>query len=153
MLRQKKDTALARAQKTAVAAAAAAEGSKTGAAPPAPSTSTTTTTESLDRDAQRVPLPHNSMFVMGLATNAKWLHGIRQDRRPVTLKTPEELAYNGERISLTFRRIGTFLSQDETMIYGQGATGKTREEAKPVINDSPEDSSKYVVIFPFSMSR
>lgn len=40
---------------------------------------------------------------------------------------------NGERISLTFRRIGTFLNKDETLIWGQGAKGRTKEDARNVI--------------------
>jgi hypothetical protein len=84
------------------------------------------------RPTQRIPLPHNSMFVLGPETNAKWLHGINHDNRPLRLKTPEEQHQGGERISLTFRHIGTFLSPDETWIWGQGATGKTRETARQV---------------------
>ena len=90
------------------------------------------------RGVQRVPLPHNSIFVMGLATNAKWLHSIRTDKRPPTTKSAAERAYGGERISLTFRTIGTFLTADEAKIFGQGATGKTREEARPVVRGGPE---------------
>lgn len=48
------------------------------------------------------------------------------------LKLPEERYQSGERISLTFRHIGTFLSGDEKKIWGQGATGKKREEAGEV---------------------
>jgi hypothetical protein len=87
------------------------------------------------RPAQRIPLPHNSMFVMGLETNAKWLHGINHDNRPVKIKSPEEQAEEGGRISLTFRHIGTFLNKDESLIWGQGAKGKTKEQARPVVYD------------------
>lgn len=86
------------------------------------------------RQAQRAILRHNSLCRMGLMTNRQWLHAIRQDKRPEREKTSEELAFGGARISLTFRRIGTFLNRDETLIWGQGATGKTRGEAKAVIN-------------------
>ncbi|OAQ75492.1 isochorismatase family protein family [Purpureocillium lilacinum] len=86
------------------------------------------------RQAQRLRLHHNSMCRMGLATNEQWLHAIRQDRRAERDKTPAELARAGARISLTFRQIGTFLSRDESLIWGQGATGKTRAEAHPVVN-------------------
>lgn len=44
---------------------------------------------------------------------------------------------SGERISLTFRRIGTFLTADESYIWGQGATSKTRGTAKPVTPADP----------------
>lgn len=85
------------------------------------------------RAVQRIPLPHNSMFVMGLNTNMCWLHAIRHDKRPQQEKTEAERFANGERISLTFRHIGTFLTPGEKLIYGQGARGKTRSEAHPVV--------------------
>ncbi|EFY96329.1 2OG-Fe(II) oxygenase and isochorismatase domain protein [Metarhizium robertsii] len=91
------------------------------------------------RQSQRARLPHNSLCRMGLKTNMKWLHSIRQDKRAEREKTPAELAFKGGRISLTFRQIGTFLDKDETSIWGQGATGKSRETARPVVNgQSPE---------------
>ncbi|KAI0631388.1 hypothetical protein C8Q77DRAFT_131704 [Trametes polyzona] len=90
------------------------------------------------RNVQRVPLPHNSMFVMGLQTNTRWMHSIRTDKRPLSEKQPVELYQNGERISLTFRTIGTFLSRDESRIWGQGAKGKTREDARPVVRGGEE---------------
>ncbi|KAF8838539.1 hypothetical protein BDN67DRAFT_997637 [Paxillus ammoniavirescens] len=90
------------------------------------------------RPSQKIPLPHNSMFVLGLDTNTKWLHSINHDKRPSHLKSEEEQFMNGERISLTFRNIGTFLSGDESHIYGQGAKGKTRLDAQPVVNGRDE---------------
>ncbi|KAG9251719.1 uncharacterized protein F5Z01DRAFT_262989 [Emericellopsis atlantica] len=86
------------------------------------------------RQTQRAQLPHNSLCRMGLKTNMKWMHSIRQDKRAEREKSEAELAYSGRRISLTFRQIGTFLDKDETVIWGQGATGKTRAEAKPIAN-------------------
>lgn len=85
------------------------------------------------RETQRVPLPHNSMFVLGPATNAKWMHAVRTDKRPASTKSAEEIAENSGRISLTFRHIGTFLTADKARIYGQGAKGKTKEDARPVV--------------------
>jgi len=93
------------------------------------------------RLAQRIPLPHNSMFVMGLETNAKWLHGINHDNRPLNTKSPEERVKGGGRISLTFRHIGTFLNKDESLIWGQGAKGKTKEQAGPVVYDKRQIGS------------
>ncbi|PFH50431.1 hypothetical protein AMATHDRAFT_75635 [Amanita thiersii Skay4041] len=93
---------------------------------------------SAPREIQRIPLPHNSMFVMGLETNAKWLHGINHDNRPLKIKSDGEQYNGGERISLTFRLIGTFLTADEKLIYGQGAKGKTRADARPVISGTDE---------------
>ncbi|KAI5999090.1 hypothetical protein EDD15DRAFT_2400838 [Pisolithus albus] len=98
------------------------------------------------RPSQRIPLPHNSMFVLGLETNAKWLHAINHDKRPLHLKSPEEQFMNGERISLTFRHIGTFLTADESQIYGQGAKGKTRETAQPVVKGT-EEATKLLEAF------
>jgi alkylated DNA repair dioxygenase AlkB len=99
------------------------------------------------RPAQRIPLPHNSMFILGPETNKKWLHGINHDKRPFQTKDEAERYQNGERISLTFRHIGTFLTKDMGMIYGQGSTGIAnddttantegslrKEDKKPVIN-------------------
>jgi len=98
------------------------------------------------RTTQRIPLPHNSLFVMGLATNARWMHSVHTDKRPEETKDPAE---RGPRVSLTFRHIGTFLTplspsslagqgqgQEQShrqFIFGQGATGKTRAEARPVV--------------------
>ncbi|KAG5952594.1 hypothetical protein E4U53_000470 [Claviceps sorghi] len=100
------------------------DASRTGASPPS----------SANRQIQRARLPHNSLCRMGLQTNRKWLHSIRQDKRAEREKTPAETAYGGGRISLTFRHIGTFLDKKEKMIWGQGATGKTRDTARSVIN-------------------
>ncbi|KAH8980437.1 hypothetical protein EDB86DRAFT_2813710 [Lactarius hatsudake] len=86
------------------------------------------------RRTQRVPLPHNSLFVMGLETNARWMHSVHTDKRPEATKDPAE---RGARISLTFRRIGTFLTPAQS-IYGQGATGKTRAEARSVVHGGAE---------------
>lgn len=92
------------------------------------------------RPTQRIPLPHNSMFVMGPETNAKWLHGINQDKRFITMKSEAETFQDGERISLTFRHIGTFLSADQSRIWGQGATGKTKDAAGAVVHGAKESA-------------
>lgn len=98
------------------------------------------------RIAQRIPLPHNSMFVMGLQTNAKWMHGIRTDKRIPTIKTAAEVFNNQERISLTFRHIGTFLTSDHSHIYGQGAIGKTKENMRLVVHGGAE-AERLIVAF------
>jgi alkylated DNA repair dioxygenase AlkB len=87
------------------------------------------------RQIQKAKLPHNSLCRMGLQTNMRWLHAIKQDKRLDAEKTAAELAFGGARISLTFRHIGTFLNAEQTLIWGQGATGKTRDEARPVVNN------------------
>jgi nicotinamidase-related amidase/alkylated DNA repair dioxygenase AlkB len=99
------------------------------------------------RQAIRVALPHNSMCKMGLVTNKRWLHGIRQDKRMTSEKSAEELAFSGGRISLTFRKIGTFLSKDQTRVWGQGATSKLKSHAKTVINGDNAKSEKMIRAF------
>ncbi|KAG6062030.1 hypothetical protein E4U32_002685 [Claviceps aff. humidiphila group G2b] len=99
------------------------------------------------RHVQRARLPHNSLCRLGLKTNMKWLHSIRQDKRAERDKTPAEMAQGGSRISLTFRHIGTFLDKDEQMIWGQGATGKTRDAARPVINGQSPQAIKMLKAF------
>ncbi|KAK4541487.1 hypothetical protein LTR36_007933 [Oleoguttula mirabilis] len=106
-------------------------------------------TPSPARTTYRVPMPHNSMLTMSLPTNAAYLHGINADKRPAVEFTDAEKAYGGQRISLTFRHIGTFLSAEgrQQVIWGQGATGKTRNDAKPVINGDEAESEKLVRAF------
>lgn len=84
------------------------------------------------REQQRAQLPHNSLCQMGLRTNMRWLHAIKQDKRLGREKTAAELAFGGARISLTFRRIGTFLDVGGRHIWGQGAVAKTRASAGAV---------------------
>jgi hypothetical protein len=98
------------------------------------------------RTKQTFPLSDNSMFVMGPETNKKWLHGINHDNRPLKIKSEDEQHQGGERISLTFRYIGTFLSKDHKKIYGQGATAKSKENAQDVVQ-SPEEAEKLIIAF------
>ncbi|KAL7816295.1 hypothetical protein V8C26DRAFT_401175 [Trichoderma gracile] len=99
------------------------------------------------RRIQRAKLSHNSLFRMGLQTNMKWLHAIRRDRRADRDRSAAELAYAGRRISLTFRQIGTFLDRDETIIWGQGATGKTRDSAHAIKNGQSSDAVSMIRAF------
>jgi hypothetical protein len=94
--------------------------------------------EDVIRPAQRIPLPHNSLFILGPTTNRNFLHSIRADRRPDIEKSDPEKAFNGERISLTFRLIGTFFNLERNKIWGQGATGKTRDDGKPLLAEGEE---------------
>ncbi|KAL7785598.1 hypothetical protein V8C37DRAFT_393844 [Trichoderma ceciliae] len=99
------------------------------------------------RKIQRAKLPHNSLCRMGLLTNMKWLHSIRRDKRADRDKSAAELAYSGRRISLTFRHIGTFLDRDESIIWGQGGTGKTRTSANPITNGQSPEAVKMIQAF------
>jgi len=110
-------------------------------------TLSTTTDEPNKRTTQRIPLPHNSLFKLGLATNAKYLHGIMPDKRLDIERSPAELDYGGMRISLTFRHIGTFIDANETTIWGQGATTKEQRDAADVINGDDLESEKLIRTF------
>ncbi|KAF5331972.1 hypothetical protein D9611_008844 [Ephemerocybe angulata] len=102
---------------------------------------------------ERIALPHNSLFVLGMRSNMRYQHGIKHDNRPFGQKSVEEQAFGGERISLTFRCIATFLvprslsmgsppldvdggevgdSEERFLIYGQGAKSKEVEGAHVV---------------------
>ncbi|KAI1500338.1 hypothetical protein F5X99DRAFT_410189 [Biscogniauxia marginata] len=99
------------------------------------------------RQVQRARLPHNSLCKMGLATNMRWLHGIRQDKRMDREKSEAEVAYDGGRISLTFRQIGTFLDRDNKLIWGQGTKAKTKEQAHEVVNGQTPEAIKMLQAF------
>jgi alkylated DNA repair dioxygenase AlkB len=72
------------------------------------------------REIHKVRLLHNSIFVLGWNDNCNWLHSINQDKRTDNIKQFDELSFNGERISFTFRTIATFVD-DSNNIFGQGA--------------------------------
>ncbi|CAG8278367.1 unnamed protein product [Penicillium nalgiovense] len=99
------------------------------------------------RTTQRVPLPHKSLFVLGPKTNMRWLHGIRADKRPNATKSAEEQAYGGQRISLTFRHIGTFIDPVANTIWGQGAVSKTLDQARAVIHGDPAETARLIGAF------
>ncbi|OQE38339.1 hypothetical protein PENCOP_c008G03127 [Penicillium coprophilum] len=99
------------------------------------------------RTTQRVPLPHNSLFVLGPKTNMRWLHGIRADKRPTVIKSTDEQAYGGQRISLTFRQIGTFIDPVANTIWGQGAVSKTLDQAHAVVHGDPDDTARLISAF------
>ncbi|KAL2855361.1 hypothetical protein BJY01DRAFT_11221 [Aspergillus pseudoustus] len=103
--------------------------------------------EGSGRLSQRVPMPHESLFVLGEKTNSRWLHGIKPDKRQESEKSVEERAYGGQRISLTFRHIGTFLNPTGDTIWGQGAVSKTQSDAHPVIHGDPEETERLVRAF------
>jgi len=99
------------------------------------------------RETQRVALPHNSMFVLGLASNAKWLHGIMPDKRLASERSVAETDYSGMRISLTFRHIGTFIDAKENTIWGQGATAKDQRDAADIINGDSAEAERMIRAF------
>ncbi|CAI6313480.1 unnamed protein product [Periconia digitata] len=108
---------------------------------------TSSTTATNERETQRVALPHNSMFVLGLKSNEKWVHGIMADKRAISERSVEETSHSGMRISLTFRNIGTYLDSQSSTIWGQGATSKDQREARDVVNDDEEETEQLIMAF------
>lgn len=103
--------------------------------------------EDTQRETQRVAMPHNSLFVLGLKSNEKWLHGIMADKRLESERSDFETAYSGARISLTFRNIATFLDTRETVIWGQGATSKDQRGAADVVNNDEAEAERMIRAF------
>ena len=103
--------------------------------------------EDTPRETQRVAMPHNSMFVLGLKSNKKWLHGIMADKRVEAERSELETAYSGGRISLTFRNIVTYLDAKETVIWGQGATSKSQRGATDIINHDEAEAERIIRAF------
>ncbi|RAH66334.1 isochorismatase family protein family [Aspergillus aculeatinus CBS 121060] len=99
------------------------------------------------RLTQRIPMPHESLFILGEQTNMRWLHGIRPDKRATDEKSSEERAYGGQRISLTFRHIGTYLNPTGDAIWGQGAVSKTQDHAHAVIHGHPAETERLIRAF------
>lgn len=99
------------------------------------------------RQTQRIPLPHNSVFVLGPESNRQWLHGVRADKRPTQQKSEGEQAFGGERISLTFRHIGTFTDPKNERIWGQGAKKKDRQNAGRVGAGGPTETEAMLIAF------
>jgi alkylated DNA repair dioxygenase AlkB len=88
-------------------------------------------------DIQRVRLVHNSLFILGPESNKHFVHGIKANNRIDSMKQPDELLYNKQRISLTFRTIGTYKSDTidintneiiHTKLVGQGAPTNNRTD-------------------------
>ena len=99
------------------------------------------------RQVQRIPLPHNSIFVLGPRTNRHWLHGIRPDKRDAKEKSDEEKASGGERISITFRNIATFTDKYNRKIWGQGAVSKYSITAGTVSTNNSTEMDAMIEAF------
>jgi 2OG-Fe(II) oxygenase superfamily len=84
-----------------------------------------------ERESQTVRLVDASAFVLDWETNRGWLHSIKPDKRDAKFLSPDETVYGGKRISLTFRDVATFV--DDGRIFGQGATAKTRDDARDTV--------------------
>lgn len=102
---------------------------------------------SAPRQVQRTPMPHNSVFVLGPRTNLHWLHGVRADKRPHHQKSAEEISFGGERISITFRQIGTFIDSSQRKIWGSGAKQKPKATAGNVSRDDDKEMEAMIIAF------
>jgi alkylated DNA repair dioxygenase AlkB len=89
---------------------------------------------------QRFKLPHNSLFILGWKTNREWFHSIKQDNRLDMDKSPDELAFSSQRISLTLRTVATFRNRRTGHLYGQGARCKTNDGKEELVNESDEQN-------------
>ncbi|KAL6246120.1 hypothetical protein RBB50_007273 [Rhinocladiella similis] len=105
------------------------------------------------RPSQRIHLAHNSLFILGEETNQYWLHSIRADKRPLAEKEAAERAFEGQRISLTFRQIGTFIDSTDNTIWGQGARGKKEEDARKLLKGVDAEAEGEVMIRAFGQEN
>lgn len=96
------------------------------------------TEKTKNRVIQKIVLPSNSLFVLGWETNRLFTHSIKQDKRIASEKNPDELMFFEQRISLTFRKISTFLTSDG-LIIGQGAK-KEIIDSKMGLKDNEEEN-------------
>lgn len=83
--------------------------------------------KNLHLEKEYVYLKHNSLFVLDLETNKMWTHGIKSDKRPNNIKDLDELSFNGQRISFTFRTISTYILPNKKL-FGQGARKDNNDE-------------------------
>lgn len=73
------------------------------------------------RKIETIRLTHGSVFILGWKTNTRWTHAIKPDNRSNNIKSPDELIFDGQRISLTMRVIDTFMNKKTNVLIGQGA--------------------------------
>jgi glutathione S-transferase len=76
-----------------------------------------------------------------------WLHGVRADKRPSQQKSSEERSFGGERISITFRYIGTFVELSTQKIWGQGAKHKERAAAGRILTKDNVEMESMIEAF------
>jgi len=97
-----------------------------------------------DRKKLRIPMHHNSLFLLDPNTNRYMLHSIKRDKRPICEKTVEELREGGAQISITFRWIHTFERQSDGKLFGGGSRRKrilVKEKECVIFNDNADDIS------------
>ena len=62
-------------------------------------------------------------------------------------KSAEEKSFGGERISITFRQIGTFIDSTQKKIWGSGAKQKSKAMAGDVSRDDDEEMEAMIIAF------
>ena len=85
------------------------------------STRNMTFTSKTNRIKINITLKSNSILFIGMETNKKWLHEVKPDLRPDKIKKSDELAYQTQRMSLTFRTACTYYNINTNKLEGQGA--------------------------------
>jgi alkylated DNA repair dioxygenase AlkB len=94
---------------------------------------------------QKIPLINNTALIFGLKTNEKWKHEIKKNMNGIV----------GERISLTFRKINTFvlknnvLNNNDIILIGQGSPYKIIDDITK-INITDEMINKELLFNAFS---
>lgn len=72
-------------------------------------------------DTINITLKSNSILFIGMETNKKWLHEVKPDLRDSSVKTPDELAFQTQRMSFTFRTACTYFNTQTNKLEGQGS--------------------------------
>jgi hypothetical protein len=90
-------------------------------------------------EVQKITLPNNSALLLDLETNAAYTHRIGKDNRPDGQRRQDEIAYGGQRISITLRCIATHLRTSDGRLFGQGAVHKTEAELNAALQVAPAD--------------
>lgn len=64
-----------------------------------------------------------------METNKKWFHEVKPDGRPIKEKITDELAFDTQRMSLTFRTTCTFMN-NTNKLFGQGVPTSNETDDK-----------------------
>mgnify|MGYP000349570343 CR=1 FL=1 len=99
---------------------------------------------------EKIPLINNSVCVFDLNTNNKWTHAVKKNHLLIDHKhtfdnnnIPVKLG-KFDRLSLTFRKINTFVNHDLGIIFGQGATHKSYDSNAKISIDVKHKENLYM---------
>jgi alkylated DNA repair dioxygenase AlkB len=100
--------------------------------------------ENKEKECFPVPMRNNSLFLLGPQTNRQFWHSVKADHRSPEEKSVDESLHNGQRISLVFRKIATFISSDQKWMKGKGTgVGNNNEQTVPVTDSEEEKRELY----------